>query len=463
MPTSPSSPQRNQKEDAPKDTVVDLTFSSDDEVQILNVHRSDDDDDSSYTSSQGDRSGGNTPVGSVNGDSLFRLFDSEDVALSNNDPQRKVELPNRKSSAKSDTVTIDRKARLHDASKSPFFSTEAPSTPVHRRKKLILEEKVDDTEEPPHPWKLPEGSLWMPTSQISTPKRPSRPLFHRGKWTKSKPVIAATSSTTHAKNKVEPFKPKVPVATGEAETHKTPPPPKGLLEVETDGVVITVTSKPDTQNVEKQLIGMDSLVDVEATRPPNNKPRRIRTRTSWSNDKKKKNQQKERLNYEPAVDSDQSDNDEGVATRLPEDPLFHQCEILTPLEMEFLWLGEESMYCLGVSSFDLKFIWHYASAALRVKLRQLSPGDPIPQIIRKDDALVEKRFAFLREEVRSEMNAGYRRPRMKYVIAILRIQRLLDAQQQRNESDSPTYNKSKSKSSAGKFPRLKFPPINPEG
>ncbi len=62
-------------------------------------------------------------------------------------------------------------------------------------------------------------------------------------------------------------------------------------------------------------------------------------------------------------------------TPTPIDDVFQSDDILNEVEMELIWLGEESMYCLVCPEFQFDFIYEYASPALKVELRKLSRDD----------------------------------------------------------------------------------------
>jgi hypothetical protein len=73
-----------------------------------------------------------------------------------------------------------------------------------------------------------------------------------------------------------------------------------------------------------------------------------------------------------------------------QDGVFQSDTLLNAVEMELIWLGEESMYCLVCPEFQFDFIYEYASPALKAKLRKLSRDDQsetekLRQIVRMDD------------------------------------------------------------------------------
>jgi hypothetical protein len=57
----------------------------------------------------------------------------------------------------------------------------------------------------------------------------------------------------------------------------------------------------------------------------------------------------------------------------PRDEVFQSDNVLDKVELELIWLGEES--CLSCSEFQFDFIYEYASAALKVELRKLYRDD----------------------------------------------------------------------------------------
>ncbi|GKY92186.1 hypothetical protein MPSEU_000189900 [Mayamaea pseudoterrestris] len=137
----------------------------------------------------------------------------------------------------------------------------------------------------------------------------------------------------------------------------------------------------------------------------------------------------------PAAKCDRLDH-KGVArteeaTRLfdfPHDPIFETDCILNPLEMQLLWLGEESMFSMGEAEFQFDFIYAYATKALRVEIRKLnldsSESAKICQIIRSDWQ-VRRRFKDGRVQIRKMLNQGYRRQATGSAIAQIRVSRRL--------------------------------------
>jgi hypothetical protein len=86
------------------------------------------------------------------------------------------------------------------------------------------------------------------------------------------------------------------------------------------------------------------------------------------------------------------------------------------------------MYCLSCREFQFDFIYEYASAALKVELRKLSRDDhseteKLKQIVRIDDWLISRRLDFVRKDIRRMLGRGFRRERMRIVIAELRLLR----------------------------------------
>lgn len=117
------------------------------------------------------------------------------------------------------------------------------------------------------------------------------------------------------------------------------------------------------------------------------------------------------------------DDDESLAV-IPEDPLFHTDDILSPLEMQLLYLGEESMYCLQKPEFDFAFIYFYATEELKVHLRQLDSdaceATKIAALL-SPDWQVRNRFETARTTVRQWLLQGNRREIMAAVMAEIRI------------------------------------------
>jgi hypothetical protein len=110
------------------------------------------------------------------------------------------------------------------------------------------------------------------------------------------------------------------------------------------------------------------------------------------------------------------------------DEVFQSDNVLNEVELELNWLGEESMYCLSCATFQFDFIYEYASPALKVELRKLSRDDmseteKLKHIVRMHDWLVSQRFDFVRNYIRKMLGRGFRRQRMRSVIAELRLLR----------------------------------------
>jgi hypothetical protein len=112
----------------------------------------------------------------------------------------------------------------------------------------------------------------------------------------------------------------------------------------------------------------------------------------------------------------------------PPDEVFQSDNVLNEIELELIWLGEESMHCLACPEFQFDFIYEYASPALKAEVRKLSRDDQsetrkVKQILRMDDMLVSRRFIFVRKYIRGKLRRGFRREQMKIVIAELRLMR----------------------------------------
>jgi hypothetical protein len=56
----------------------------------------------------------------------------------------------------------------------------------------------------------------------------------------------------------------------------------------------------------------------------------------------------------------------------PRDEVFQSDNVLNEVEMELIWLGEESMYCLVCPDFEYDYVYGYASPTLKAELRKLS-------------------------------------------------------------------------------------------
>jgi hypothetical protein len=90
------------------------------------------------------------------------------------------------------------------------------------------------------------------------------------------------------------------------------------------------------------------------------------------------------------------------------------------VEIEFAWLVEEGKYCLGVDEFDWKFVWDYASPALRELLRKgrSSIWKKGGMIVRRE---VIDEFEIKCEDVAAKLKRGIRRKEMAEVIAAHRV------------------------------------------
>jgi hypothetical protein len=89
----------------------------------------------------------------------------------------------------------------------------------------------------------------------------------------------------------------------------------------------------------------------------------------------------------------------------PRDAFFQSDKVLNEIEMELIWLGEESMYCLVCPEFRYDFIYEYASPALKGEVRKLSRDDQneteiLKQIVRMDNWRVSRHFDFTRKDIR---------------------------------------------------------------
>jgi hypothetical protein len=88
-----------------------------------------------------------------------------------------------------------------------------------------------------------------------------------------------------------------------------------------------------------------------------------------------------------------------------QDEVFQSDNVLNEVDMELIWLGEESVYCLVCPEFQFDFIYEYASPALKVELRKLSRDDQsetekLKQIVRMEDWRVSRHFVFTRMDIR---------------------------------------------------------------
>jgi hypothetical protein len=112
----------------------------------------------------------------------------------------------------------------------------------------------------------------------------------------------------------------------------------------------------------------------------------------------------------------------------PPDEAFQSDNVLNKVELELVWLGEESMYCLSCPEFQFDFIYEYASLALKVELRKLSrdsqsEAEKLKLLVRMEEWLVSRRFDFVRKDIRMMLCRGFRRQRMGIVTAELRLLR----------------------------------------
>ena len=170
---------------------------------------------------------------------------------------------------------------------------------------------------------------------------------------------------------------------------------------------------------------------------------------------------------------------------MPADPLFYDTAnkdpYLLPLEMELLWLAEESKFAQFVphwssttspntsEDYDWAFIYQYASAHLQIQIREHfvldivmdspeknknkdesnqsgqqcnhsnHPNHSSPhakqlllpsRLLVRQDRLVQIRFQELSKQVRNSLEQGVRRPCMKHILA----QRRLEARRQQQSS-----------------------------
>jgi len=127
----------------------------------------------------------------------------------------------------------------------------------------------------------------------------------------------------------------------------------------------------------------------------------------------------------PEQPANAADTDED---HVKEDPIFRTDKILTPVEMELVWLAEEGMHCsFNLACIDFDFVWEFATDSLKVELRKLpydaSEAEKIRLLVRMDDWLVSQRFEVVREQVREALGRGYRREVMALTIAERRLLR----------------------------------------
>lgn len=87
--------------------------------------------------------------------------------------------------------------------------------------------------------------------------------------------------------------------------------------------------------------------------------------------------------------------------------------VLSSIEMEYVWLCEESLHCLEGNDVCWSFIYEHASFALRAELRKGT------NMVRSE---VAERMSTKRDSIRAALTIqGYRRPEMKQTIALHRI------------------------------------------
>ena len=90
----------------------------------------------------------------------------------------------------------------------------------------------------------------------------------------------------------------------------------------------------------------------------------------------------------------------------PQDEVFQSDNALNEVELEVIWLGEESVHCcLPCPEFSFDYIYEYASPALKVELRKLSSDDQsetgmLKHIVRIDDWRVARHFDLTRKDIR---------------------------------------------------------------
>lgn len=125
---------------------------------------------------------------------------------------------------------------------------------------------------------------------------------------------------------------------------------------------------------------------------------------------------------------DQASNDTSdEASPVAEDPLFRTDKVLSSIEMELAWLGEESKHSLVTKTFQFAFVWEYASEGLRIELRKVVRDESVADSehwyheVLRDDWLVRKRFEIVREKIRNYLRRGHRREVMAPIIAEIRL------------------------------------------
>jgi len=100
--------------------------------------------------------------------------------------------------------------------------------------------------------------------------------------------------------------------------------------------------------------------------------------------------------------------------------------ILNAVQIEMAWLVEESMYCGRKSNTDWVFVMEHASPALQIELRRIPDvigGNNDEEIFAKlmdDGSLAEKRFLFLRREIRRKLLKNVVRVCMQAIVPKLR-------------------------------------------
>jgi hypothetical protein len=79
----------------------------------------------------------------------------------------------------------------------------------------------------------------------------------------------------------------------------------------------------------------------------------------------------------------------------PRDAFFQSNNVLNEVEMELIWLGEESMYCLVCPEFQYYYVYEYASPALKAELRKLSRDvQSEAEILKQVDTLTSQERTF---------------------------------------------------------------------
>jgi hypothetical protein len=68
--------------------------------------------------------------------------------------------------------------------------------------------------------------------------------------------------------------------------------------------------------------------------------------------------------------------------------VFQSDTLLNAVEMELIWLGEESMYCLVCPEFQFDFIYEYASPVLKAGTAQALPDDQSEAVKLKQIVLI---------------------------------------------------------------------------